>query len=180
MTDILVRIACLLYLVTNDRLAVNLSIRILKIQKKMTEVKQILTLVADLWLKLLAMFSKMMVVVCWHPTYSLCNHYGSLWLKTQLSSTPVLNSAISQNISRKLVLILAQSYLLNAITFGMIFYNLLDVLLQLAPTVYHIKTKQNSWRGFYLAPYLIKVVYALCLLHRWSSTSLETTLGWTM
>ena len=64
MTDILVRIACLLYLVTNDRLAVNLSIRILKIQKKMTEVKQILTLVADLWLKLLAMFSKMMVVVC--------------------------------------------------------------------------------------------------------------------
>ena len=100
--------------------------------------------------------------------------------KTQFSSTPVLNSAISQNISRKLVLILAQSYLLNAITFGMIFYNLLDVLLQLAPTVYHIKTKQNSWRGFYLAPYLIKVVYAPCLLHRWSSTSLETTLGWTM
>ena len=64
MTDILVRIACLLYLVTNDRLAVNLSVRILKIQKKMTEVKQILTLVADLWLKLLAMFGKMMVVVC--------------------------------------------------------------------------------------------------------------------
>ena len=62
MTDILVRIACLLYLVTNDRLAVNLSVRILKI--RMTEVKQILTLVADLWLKLLAMFSKMMVVVC--------------------------------------------------------------------------------------------------------------------